>query len=96
MSGYVASSPISAVFAEIIEKLLLFQNYAIRPEYARRESTLRAVELLLEKESSVYRFVTVPELLRLGYPNRTLFLNEGDREWLGSLKRIPMVNNSRV
>lgn len=53
-----------------------------RPEHRDRTPTLEAVEQLLETYSERYRFVTVPELLRLGSPRRWHWYKRSDLDWL--------------
>lgn len=54
--------------------------------YADREPMIEAVDMLLERVSDRFRFVTVPELLRHGRPQRESWYLKGDVEWLNSLK----------
>lgn len=41
-----------------------------KPEYADRSRSLQALELLLQHTTEAYRYVTVPELLESGQPQR--------------------------
>jgi len=54
--------------------------------YASREATLKAVDLLLEGHQKKYRFLTVPELLEHGRPKQELWLQDADKSWLNSLE----------
>ena len=62
----------------------LFQT--IRPECADRGPVLAAVDELLGRWSSQYRFVTVPQLVRLGSPQRVIWKRQGDIGWLNGLQ----------
>lgn len=55
--------------------------------FAPRDPTVRALEIVLAAASN-YRFVTVPELLRLGRPNREFWIQPGQPEYLARLKRV--------
>jgi len=54
--------------------------------YADREPTLEAVNLLLDRLGRRFRFVTVPELLRLGRPQRQDWYQGGQFEILAQLR----------
>jgi hypothetical protein len=54
--------------------------------YASREAALGAVTRVLAAASGVYRFVTVPELLRLGRPQREFWIKLSQAEYLAALK----------
>lgn len=59
----------------------LFDPGKDRPKLARerhvdREGMLGALETMLERRSSTFRFVTVPELLQHGLPYRTFWFNK--------------------
>ena len=54
--------------------------------YADREPMMKAVDMLLERASGRFRFVTVPELFRHGRPQRRNWYRKGDVDWLNSLK----------
>jgi len=58
----------------------------VEKRYADRDPTLRAVSLLLERVGGRFRFVTIPELLRSGEPQRRNWYQEADMDWLNSLK----------
>lgn len=51
-----------------------------------RERTVKAVEIILQKLSSQYRFVTVPELLRYGRPNLVNWIQKPKIDYLKNLK----------
>jgi peptidoglycan/xylan/chitin deacetylase (PgdA/CDA1 family) len=51
-----------------------------------RGPTLRTVELLLEQLGDRYRFVTVPELLKLGRPVRWHWYQRSRLEWLKQVR----------
>lgn len=55
--------------------------------FASRESTIGAVRLLLERYAHEYRFVTVPELLRMGRQQKTWWYQPGDAGYLAGLRR---------
>jgi peptidoglycan/xylan/chitin deacetylase (PgdA/CDA1 family) len=61
---------------------------AIEVRHADQESTLEAVNLLLEKLANRFQFITVPELLRHGRPQRRYWYLEPDLEWLDKLRSI--------
>ena len=58
----------------------------VEKRYTDREPTLRAVNLLLERLGENFRFVTIPDLLRSGEPQRRNWYQEADLDWLNSLK----------
>jgi peptidoglycan-N-acetylglucosamine deacetylase len=53
--------------------------------FADRAAMIAAVELLLARTKGHYRFVTVPELLRLGPPVRRSWFRQADVGWLNTL-----------
>jgi peptidoglycan/xylan/chitin deacetylase (PgdA/CDA1 family) len=55
--------------------------------YFDREPLLEAVQILLHRLSDRYQFVTVPELLRQGRPQREIWYKEADLELLNKLSR---------
>lgn len=57
-----------------------------QPQYASRAASVRALALVLERMRGRYRFVTVPELLRLGRPRRELWRQPGDAGYLARLQ----------
>lgn len=54
--------------------------------FADREPTLKVVSMLLERLGDWFNFVTVPELLKLGRPERQNWYVTGDQDWLNGLK----------
>lgn len=54
--------------------------------FVSREATLGALALVLESAADRYRFVTVPELLRLGRPQREFWVQPGRADYLATLK----------
>lgn len=54
-----------------------------------REATLEAVAMVLDKMSGRYRFVTVPELVRLGRANYELWIQPGNADYLARLQKAP-------
>jgi len=63
--------------------------YAVREKhYANRQPTLKAVHMFLERFSDQYSFITVPELIRRGYPHRQNWYWEPDQEWISTLKMV--------
>ena len=59
---------------------------AVEGRYADRSATLAAVDKLLGRLGSRFRFVTVPELLQTGSPGRREWYREGHTEWLNQLE----------
>lgn len=55
------------------------------PAHRDRSATVAAVEQLLERHHGRYRFVTVPELLRLGPPRRWPWFQRPQLDWLHRL-----------
>jgi peptidoglycan/xylan/chitin deacetylase (PgdA/CDA1 family) len=55
--------------------------------FVSREPTIEAVARVLEAAPQ-YRFVTVPELLRLGPARRELWVQPGEPDYLENLKRV--------
>ena len=69
--------------------IVLFHDalyHTIEPQYADREPVLGAVDLILERLSDRYHFVTVPELLRYGRPQRRNWYRRNDPSWLNALQ----------
>jgi len=68
--------------------ILLHDNlndvYEIR--YADRMPTLDAVDIILKRLSGRFLFVTIPELLKYGRPNRNYWVRKGTTNWYDSLK----------
>lgn len=58
----------------------------IDERFADRESTLQAVNLLLEGLCGQYRFVTIPELLASGHPKRQHWYKKADTNFLNRLR----------
>ncbi|HEX7043442.1 MAG TPA: polysaccharide deacetylase family protein [Burkholderiales bacterium] len=54
--------------------------------YAARESVLAALIEVLATAGRSYRFVTVPELLRAGRPNREIWIQPGQADYLARLR----------
>lgn len=54
--------------------------------YASRDATLEALAIVLKAMADQYRFVTVPELLRLGRPNCEFWIQPGQADYLAALK----------
>jgi peptidoglycan/xylan/chitin deacetylase (PgdA/CDA1 family) len=68
--------------------IVLFHDvlyHTIEERYADREPMIKAVDTLLEQLGDRFRFVTVPELLRHGCPQRKNWYWEADSAWLNSL-----------
>lgn len=59
-----------------------------RADYASRDTSIQALALVLERLGKDYRFVTVPELLRLGRPQRELWYQPGDAGYLARLQGV--------
>jgi peptidoglycan-N-acetylglucosamine deacetylase len=59
---------------------------ALEESYFNREAVLDAVQVLLQRLSGRFRFVTIPELLRLGVPQREIWCKEADVELLNKLQ----------
>jgi peptidoglycan-N-acetylglucosamine deacetylase len=60
---------------------------AEQERYRSRVPTLDAVRMLLETHGRAYRFVTVPELLRLGRARKEWWHKPGDAAYLATLRR---------
>ncbi len=58
----------------------------VEKRYTDRGPTLQAVDLLLERLGERFRFVTVPELLRSGRPQRRNWYQKADVDWLNRLE----------
>lgn len=54
--------------------------------YVSREASLEALERVLKLSADKYSFVTVPELLRLGRPQRELWAQPAKADYLAALK----------
>lgn len=59
---------------------------ALEVQYRNREPTIQVVKLLLEKLSSHYRFVTIPDLLIHGRPHRQIWFQKPNMPFLQRLK----------
>jgi len=59
---------------------------APEPGCFNREPMVESVRMVLERLGSEYRFVTVPELLEHGKPERSTWYSKPDVEWLNTLK----------
>lgn len=57
----------------------------VDPAFSDRTPTLAAVEMLLARHAGRYRFVTVPELLRLGPARKWHHYQRPDLDWLHRL-----------
>ncbi|MBI3899641.1 MAG: polysaccharide deacetylase family protein [Gammaproteobacteria bacterium] len=55
------------------------------PRYEARDATIQATAQLLERFSGQYRFVTVPELMHLGRPQREFWWRRGSKEYFTKL-----------
>jgi peptidoglycan-N-acetylglucosamine deacetylase len=53
--------------------------------YASRDATLEAVNRLLSEFGKIYQFITVPAMLKLGFPRKKNWLMEPDLELLQNL-----------
>lgn len=58
---------------------------ALDPSYFNREPMIEALEIFLTRVSHCYRFVTIPELLRLGRPHREFWYKPSDLKLLNKL-----------
>jgi peptidoglycan-N-acetylglucosamine deacetylase len=68
--------------------ILLFHDalYTFGEErFIDRAPTIDAVDALLKRMEGTYQFVTVPELLKLGRPQRKNWYGTPDRRWLAGL-----------
>jgi peptidoglycan/xylan/chitin deacetylase (PgdA/CDA1 family) len=59
---------------------------ALEESYFDREGVLDAVQILLQRMGERFRFVTVPELLRHGKPQREIWCKEADPDLLNKLQ----------
>jgi peptidoglycan-N-acetylglucosamine deacetylase len=66
------------------DSLFTFQ----RMEHRNRGPMLAALDRLIHKIHERFSFLTVPELLKTGRPNRARWLKRGDDEWLKSQKYL--------
>lgn len=57
-----------------------------RADYAPRDTSIQTLTLVLERLGKQFRFVTVPELLQLGRPQRELWYQPGDAGYLARLQ----------
>lgn len=56
--------------------------------HVNREPTLELIEMLFERLSRRFRFVTLPQLLSCGRPHRQSWYQQGDPSWLNNLKKV--------
>ena len=61
-------------------------NDVLEKRYADRKATLDAVDIILNRLSGQFRFVSVPELLQCGRPHRDYWIMKNTAEWYDSLK----------
>jgi peptidoglycan-N-acetylglucosamine deacetylase len=61
-------------------------HHYLEDQYADRKMTLKAVNILLERFSHCFRFVTIPELIHRGVPQKTLLFKKTDMHYLNQLK----------
>ncbi len=61
---------------------------ALDPRHADRSAMLEALRLVLAQFGQQYRFVTVPELTRLGRPQYEHWQLEGEPAWMGRLQPV--------
>jgi peptidoglycan-N-acetylglucosamine deacetylase len=63
-----------------------------------RKNVFHGLDILLDQVGAQYRFVTVPELLKHGRPQKKLWFRKSDIDWLNSLirKSGPVRAYSRV
>jgi peptidoglycan/xylan/chitin deacetylase (PgdA/CDA1 family) len=69
--------------------IVLLHDALFRYEDARfvpRAATIAALSTVLQAAAGRFRFVTVPELLRLGEPNRELWIQPGKADYVAGLK----------
>lgn len=69
--------------------VILFHDvlyHTIEARYADREPMLEAVDMLLEELGDSFHFITVPELLRHGRPQRRNWYWKADPDWLNTLQ----------
>ncbi len=59
---------------------------AIEEGYADRRPMLQALDAFLDQFSGRFRFVTIPQLLRQGHPQRTIWNMEPNSVWLNDMK----------
>lgn len=80
--------------------IVLFHDalyYVFDDDYASRNAMLMAVDMLLDKLSNQYQFVTIPQLLKCGKPVRKVIFKKENVQWLSGLKKtktIPQANNT--
>lgn len=60
-------------------------HYVEQRHFIDRTPTITAVEQVLEQLASTYRFVTIPELLRLGQPRYENWYDKADAVYLNTL-----------
>ena len=60
---------------------------ALEDNYANREPMLEAVNKLLKQLGNHFRFITIPELLRHGRPQRQNWYWKSNPDWLSKLKK---------
>lgn len=63
-------------------------NTAFEEPFARRESTIDAVGMLLERLNKDFQFLTIPELFRYGRPQRRIWRWEPDSDLMNKLKAV--------
>lgn len=56
--------------------------------YASREATIEAVDLLLENQRNKFSFLTVPELINCGQPEYEFWGLRADDSWLNNLEKV--------
>ncbi len=61
---------------------------AFEMKYADRTSSFNALKIVLHKLSGLYKFVTIPELLKLGSPRKENWYYQPDPQWFANLKTV--------
>jgi peptidoglycan/xylan/chitin deacetylase (PgdA/CDA1 family) len=56
------------------------------PHFVSRAATLAALAIVLQAAAGRFRFVTVPQLLTLGRPNREFWIQPGQADYVAGLK----------
>lgn len=60
----------------------------IEERYADRKPVFESITMILERLANLFQFVTIPELLRYGRPQRQLWYKKTDPDWLNKLIKL--------
>lgn len=87
-ADWIAANLVNKIHAGSIVVLHDRLYHVYEDRYGDREPMLDSVNILLDQLSSRFLFVTVPELLQNGRPQRQYWCREVTPDWLNALKKV--------